>query len=198
MLPLARARVPSRLLPRGRRDVVRGRREGRPDPAEPVRAAADAAAGVRPQRLGVDARRDRAPRAAAARADPFRRRRRRRTPSGRAAGAPPRMDAAGRRRRLGGGVRARRRRRPRRRGCAVRAGDAAVAVVRRSQTVLGQAARGGVKLPPTELGGFYRGLGVDYAVTVIPDADPELGQRLERLGFRRGYAWAKFLRDPAL
>jgi GNAT superfamily N-acetyltransferase len=48
-----------------------------------------------------------------------------------------------------------------------------------------------------EIDGFYRGLGVDYAVTVIPDADPELGQRLERRGFRRGYAWAKFLRDPA-
>jgi GNAT superfamily N-acetyltransferase len=47
-----------------------------------------------------------------------------------------------------------------------------------------------------EIAGFYRELGVAYAVTVIPDAEPDLARQLERRGFRRGYAWTKFRREP--
>ena len=57
-LPEPRPREPPRLLPRPRRHALCGRRGRRADPAERVRAAADAAARGRPRGLGPDAGRD--------------------------------------------------------------------------------------------------------------------------------------------
>lgn len=46
-----------------------------------------------------------------------------------------------------------------------------------------------------EIDGFFGGLGVDYAITLTPDARPPgLARKLERRGFTRGYAWTKFER----
>jgi len=47
---------------------------------------------------------------------------------------------------------------------------------------------------------FFSDVGVDYGVTVTPDAEPaELTAWLESRGFSRGYAWTKFQRgvEPA-
>ena len=97
LLPVPRPREAPRLLPRPRRDAPRGRRGRRPHPADDVRDAADAAAGRRRRGVAPDARRDRAPRPGAPRADPLRRRDRRRAPPRRSAHAPGRVgrDCAG-------------------------------------------------------------------------------------------------------
>ena len=87
-LPEPRSRLPPRLLPRPRRHALRGRRGRRADPAERVRAAADAAARGRPRGLGAHDRRARAARARAPGADPLRRLRGRRA-APRGAAPPP-------------------------------------------------------------------------------------------------------------
>src|SRR5436190_1170066 len=125
----------------------RGRSAGA---AEPLRAAADAAPGVRPRCVGADARRDRGARAGAARADPLRSCREPGGAPGRASPAAARVDRPSRRGRERGGVRGRGPGRARRGRPAVRASDAVLAVLRRPAAVPGQTARSGVI--PTELG----------------------------------------------
>src|SRR6185437_14788624 len=124
-----------------RRDAVRRRRDRCQDPAEPVRATADAATRIRPGGMGVDAGRDRAQGRAAPRPDPFRRRGRPDRAPRRLADAAAVLDRARWTRNHRGGVRGDRAGGTRRRRAAVRASDAALAVVRRTATLLGEAAR---------------------------------------------------------
>jgi GNAT superfamily N-acetyltransferase len=50
-----------------------------------------------------------------------------------------------------------------------------------------------------EIAAFFGRHGSAYGVTLTPDAEPaDLPRRLERRGFRRGYAWQKFTRDTGL
>ena len=60
----------------------------------------------------------------------------------------------------------------------------------------------GLARPATEAGveeivTFFGERGLDYGITLTPDARPsELPERLEARGLRRGYAWTKFARGP--
>src|SRR6476469_2055773 len=143
VVPHARTRLAPRLLPRPRRDAVGRRRVRRARAPRPFRPAAHAAARGGRRGVAADARRDRAPRSAAAGADPLRRGRGRRAARHRAGADARRLGRVGRGRGDGGGVRRVRARRARRLGRGrrlVRAGDAVLAVLPRARA-LGQEAR---------------------------------------------------------
>ena len=122
-------------------DALRRRRRRRPDPAEPLGAAADAAAGPRRRGLVPDARADRAPCARAAGADPLRLRRRRRPPprGARASGSTPGRRASRTARPRQEFVAAARADLPPEEADRVRPRDAVLAVVRGAAPLLGPA-----------------------------------------------------------